>query len=109
MIRPIVLLLFTAAGFAQISAERIRDADSEPGNWLTYSRNYNGQRFSPLKQITAANVSSLRAAWAYQISQPWKFSTSPIVIDGIMYISEPPGSVVALDGRTGRPLWRYQR
>jgi alcohol dehydrogenase (cytochrome c) len=94
---------------AQVTAERIRNADREPGNWLTYSRNYNGQRYTPLAQITAANAGQLRAAWAYQIQQPGKFSTSPIAIDGILYITEPGGEVVALDGRTGRPVWRYGR
>src|SRR5207245_2148657 len=64
---------------------------------------------SPLSQITAANVDQLRAAWTYQTTQAAKFSTSPIVIDGVLYISEPMGPVVALDGRTGRPLWRYSR
>jgi alcohol dehydrogenase (cytochrome c) len=95
--------------WGQVSFDRIRNADSEPGNWLTYSRTYSGQRFTPLRQITAANVAQLRAAWVYQIQQPGKFSTSPIVIDGIMYITEPGGEIAAIDGLTGRPLWRYAR
>src|SRR5262245_24030405 len=97
------------AAAAQVPYDRIRNADREPGNWLTYSRNYNGQRYSPLDQIKASNVASLRVAWVYQIQQPAKFSVSPIVIDGVLYISEQPGDVVAVDGRTGRPLWRYSR
>jgi alcohol dehydrogenase (cytochrome c) len=107
--RAIVLTAFAAAAAAQIAPERIRDADREPGNWLTYSRTYNGHRFSPLSQVTAANVSTLRAAWTYQIQQPGKFSTSPIAIDGILYLTEPGGEVVAVDGLTGRPVWRYGR
>jgi alcohol dehydrogenase (cytochrome c) len=105
----LVFVLAVAAGWAQVPPERIRNADHEPGNWLTYSRSYNGQRYSPLDQITASNVSRLRAAWTYQIQQPGKFSSSPIVIDGILYITEPGGEVVALDGRTGRPVWRFGR
>src|ERR1051326_5395001 len=104
-----ILLAIAAAAWAQVSPERIRNADREPGNWLTYSRAYNGQRYTPLDQITAANVGKLRAAWTYQIQQPGKFSSSPIVIDGILYITEPGGEVVALDGRTGRPVWRFGR
>jgi alcohol dehydrogenase (cytochrome c) len=98
-----------AATWAQVSPERLRNADREPGNWLTYSRSYNGQRYTPLAQITAANVGQLQAAWTYQTQQPGKFSTSPIAIDGILYITEPGGEVIALDGRTGRPVWRFGR
>jgi alcohol dehydrogenase (cytochrome c) len=54
-------------------------------------------------------VGRLRAAWTYQTQQSGKFSTSPIVIDGVLYITEPGGELVALDGRTGRPVWRYSR
>jgi alcohol dehydrogenase (cytochrome c) len=110
MIGRTVLLASTAVVLAaQVAPERIRNADQEPGNWLTYSRSYNGHRYTPLAEITAANVDRLRAAWAYQVQQPGKFSTSPVVIDGILYITEPGGDVAALDGRTGRPLWRYSR
>jgi len=77
--------------WAQVSPERIRNADREPGNWLTYSGAYNGQRYSPLAEITAGNVGRLQAAWAYQIQQTGKFSTSPLAIDGILYITEPGG------------------
>ena len=47
--------------------------------------------------------------WSYQVNSLHKFETSPIVVDGIMYISEPPSNVTALDTRTGRPLWKYRR
>lgn len=107
--RAILLVAAVAAAWAQVSPERIRNADREPGNWLTYSRTYNGHRYTPLAEITAANVGQLRAAWTYQIQQQGKFSSSPIAIDGILYITEPGGEVVALDGRTGRPVWRYAR
>jgi alcohol dehydrogenase (cytochrome c) len=108
---PRVMLLAgaAAAAVAQIAPERILHADREPGNWLTYSRTFTGHRFTPLDQITAANVARLQAAWAHQIQQPGKFSTSPLVIEGVLYITEPGGEVVALDGRTGRPLWRFGR
>jgi alcohol dehydrogenase (cytochrome c) len=109
MIARIMLALLATTASAQVSPDRIRNADGEPANWLTYSRTYSGQRYTPLAQITADNVSQLRAAWTYQIEEPGKFSASPIVVDGILYITEPGGKVVALDGRTGRPLWRYSR
>src|SRR5215469_10573513 len=62
-----VALMMTAAvlAWAQITPERIRSADREPGNWLTYSRTYNGQRYSPLAEVTTSNVGRLQAAWTY--------------------------------------------
>jgi alcohol dehydrogenase (cytochrome c) len=93
----------------QAPYHRILHAGSDPGNWLTYSGAYDGHRYSPLRQISTANVARLKPAWIYQISDPNKFETSPLVVDGLMFLTEPPGYVTALDARTGRPLWRYQR
>jgi alcohol dehydrogenase (cytochrome c) len=89
--------------------ERIVNADKEPQNWLTYSRTYNGQRYSPLTQITPANVAGLKPIWTYQIEQVDHFETTPLAVDGVLYVTEPPDSVSALDARTGRRLWRYVR
>jgi len=95
--------------FGQVTHERILNAHREPGNWLTYSGNFAGHRFSPLKQINDQNVAKLQPAWVYQANSLQKFETSPIVVDGVMYISEAPSHVTALDTKTGRPLWRYRR
>lgn len=78
-------------------------------NWLTYSGNMAGHRYSPLAQITRDNVSKLRPVWIHQVDDPNKIETSPLVRDGIVYITEPPSNAAALDARTGRPLWRYRR
>jgi alcohol dehydrogenase (cytochrome c) len=93
----------------QVTYERILHADSEPGNWLTYSGNYSAHRYSRLDQITAANVARLKPAWTHQINALHKFETTPLVVDGIMYLTEPPSNVTALDTRTGRTLWTYVR
>lgn len=104
------LLLFAALpAFAQLSYERILNAHKEPGNWLTYSGNYAAHRFSALDQISEANVKSLKPLWTYQTNSLQKFEATPIVVDGIMYLAEPPSNVIALDTRTGRPLWKYRR
>ena len=107
----LLALLFSLAHFAQaqVPYQRIVDARNEPGSWLTYSGNYQGHRFSSLKEITPANVSRLKTTWVYQIDGRGRFETSPIVADGIMYVTEPPTKVTALDLRTGRPLWQWQR
>ena len=101
--------LLSGVALAQAPYERIRRAESEPGNWLTYGGNYSSHRFSTLEQITAANVARLKPAWVYQVRDRNKFEVTPIVVDGIMYIAEPPSDVTALDTRTGRPLWHYRR
>ena len=94
---------------AQVPYKRIVNAASEPGNWLTYSGNYQAHRFSQLREITPQNVSRLRPAWVYQSAARSRFETSPIVVDGIMYVTEPPTKIAALDIRTGRSLWTWQR
>jgi alcohol dehydrogenase (cytochrome c) len=100
-------LFFGAPLAAQVPYERIVNANSEPQNWLTYGGNYSEQRFSQLSQINKQNVGQLKVAWAYQIHAAGIVETSPIVVDGIMYITEPPSTVTALDVHTGRPLWTY--
>lgn len=105
----VLLLLFAQVAFGQVSSERILRAESEPGNWLTYSGNYQSHRYSSLNQINITNVARLHPVWVYQSRDPGKFETSPIVVDGVLYITERPNVVTALDGRTGRPLWSYQR
>jgi glucose dehydrogenase len=109
-----VNLLFVVVVFAQmcagqISFERIRDSQAEPGNWLTYSGDYQSHRYSSLAQINKSNVANLKVAWIYQMRQQDKVETSPIVIDGVIYITENGYIVTALDGKTGRPLWQYHR
>lgn len=102
-------LAATAPLPAQVSDARLRAARGEPANWLTYSGDLGGQRHSPLRQLTPANVGSLRPAWIYQAAEPGILQTSPIVVDGVMYLTEFRGHVVALDARSGRVLWRYQQ
>jgi len=80
---------------------------SHPENWITYGGNYASQRFSELKQINTENVSNLKMQWVYQLRNQGIFESSPLVVDGIMYVTEPPTTVTALDVRTGRPVWRW--
>ena len=94
---------------AQVSFDRIRAAEREPGNWLTYSGNYSAHRHSPLDQINAGNVQKMKPVWVYQTSAVAPVESTPLVADGIMYLTEPPSNVTALDTRTGRPLWKFQR
>ncbi len=102
-----LLTLSMVSARAQVPYERLTAADREPQHWLTYSGNYSAHRFSRLSQINRSNVSSLKVHWIYQSGTPGMIETTPIAVDGLMYVTEPPSTVVALDLRTGRELWRY--
>ncbi len=92
---------------AQVPYSRIASAAREPASWLTYSGTYDGRRFSPLAEITPANVTRLRPAWVYQMQAPGQVETTPLVVDEVMYVTESRSQVAALDVHTGRTLWRY--
>ena len=94
----LLALIAPAALLAQVdvSYERIRAADQEPGNWLTYSRDYTGQRYSPLDRIHTGNVGKMRIAWMYQANELDTFETSPIVVDGTLFITAPPNVVARI-------------
>ena len=94
---------------AQVSYERLVNAEREPGSWLTYSGDYASNRFSALDEVTSENVSRLRPVWVYQMQGSGAFETSPIVADGVMYVTEPPAMVSALDAKTGRAFWTWTR
>jgi alcohol dehydrogenase (cytochrome c) len=101
--------LTRAAAITPVTYDRIRNSANEPGNWLTYGGNYAGHRYSTLTQITPQNVTNLKPIWAYQQADTTKWEVTPIVVDGVIYISERPNIVTALDAKTGRMLWNYRR
>ncbi len=103
----LILTLLSSSLVAQVPYSRIANADSEPGSWLTYSGNYASHRFSSLDKITTSNVSRLKVAWVYQMRNSGLIETTPLVVDGVMYITEPPSTVTALDLRSGRSLWTW--
>src|SRR5580658_11083936 len=104
-------LLFPLASAltAQVTFDRILNSSKEPQNWLTYSGDYAGHRFSTLDQINTGNVRSVVAKWVYQTGATGKFETTPLVVDGILYGTAPDNRAFALDARSGRPIWLYQR
>ena len=98
-----------------VTADRLVGARSEPQNWLTYYGAYDGQRYSALNQVTTRNVAELRPAWVFQhapiglIAGPanFAFEATPLVVDGVMYLTGPDAHVWALDATTGGMLWHY--
>jgi alcohol dehydrogenase (cytochrome c) len=93
---------------AQVTFERLLGAASEPHNWLTYSGTYASQRYTTLDEIRPSNVADLELKWVFQAQSLESFETTPLVVDGVMYLTEAPNTALALDARTGRPFWRYQ-
>src|SRR3972149_836370 len=92
-----------------VSTQQWLDGLRNAGRWTTYSGDYNGQRHSPLTQITPANVNRLTVQWLFQTGAPGKFEATPLVVDGIMYLTGPDNHAWALDARTGRQIWHYKR
>jgi alcohol dehydrogenase (cytochrome c) len=97
------------AGPGQVTPSRLLAASREPENWLTYSGGYAGHRFSSLTQIDARSVPDLAVRWVFQSGVPGNFEATPLVVDGVMYLSGPENHVWALDARTGRSIWHYRR
>ena len=94
--------------FSPVTWERLLNAADEPHNWLMYSGTFDSQRFSRLDQVHNRNVSGLELKWAYQLSASDRAETTPLVVDGVMFITEAPSNVIAVDAATGRPYWRYE-
>ncbi|MBI3493014.1 MAG: PQQ-binding-like beta-propeller repeat protein [Acidobacteria bacterium] len=102
-------ILVAALHGQDISSKDLLDGLANPSRWLTYSGDYTGQRFSPLTQITAANAERLTGQWAFQTGVVNKFEATPIVIDGVLYITGALNHAWAIDGKTGKQIWHYQR
>jgi len=95
------------AVFSPVTWERLVSAADEPQNWLMYNGTLDSKRFSSLDQIDRGNVDELELKWAHHIPQLDRAETTPLVVDGVMFITESPSNVVAVDAVTGRPFWRY--
>src|SRR5260370_21866955 len=103
-----LLLIFAAGALnAQVTFDRVLRADKEPQNWITYSGSPSSQRYSPLAQVTPANVNSLQLQWAFQARSLEKFESTERVVDGMMYVTQAPNDVVALDAASGQMKWLY--
>ena len=107
---PLVLALapLAPAAAAPVDDARLLAADADAADWLLPGRDYADRRFSPLDQVDAGTVKRLVPKWIYQTGTAATFQTSPIVADGVMYLSAPFSHVMAVDAKTGRELWRYE-
>ena len=94
--------------FSPVTWDRLVNAADEPQNWLMYSGTFDSQRFSRLNQINTENVATLELKWTHHIPQLDRNETTPLVVDGVMFITESPSNLTAVDAATGRPYWRYE-
>ena len=89
------------------SESDLRAADSNRSEWISYGRSDGEQRYSPLAEIDDSNVAELSLAWTTPTGTTRGMEATPLVHDGVMYVSGSWSIVMALDARTGKPLWRF--
>jgi alcohol dehydrogenase (cytochrome c) len=95
------------AKYTPVTAERLKNP--EDNNWLLFRRTYDGWGYSPLSQITPANVGNLQLVWSFATGQVEGHQAPPIVNNGVMFVATPGNQVLAIEAKTGALLWRYKR
>src|SRR6476620_3267440 len=98
----------TAAPATSVTQDHLNAAASDEGNFLHTNGNYSQTRYFPGKQINTSNVAKLRAAWIFQADVKEGLQTTPIVVDGVMYITTSFNHVYALNAKTGEEYWHYK-
>ena len=107
--------LFAQAAFAASPADNLKPVTNamlehpSPNDWLMYSRTYDANHFSPLKQINKRNVHRLQLAWSTSLGHEGEIQSQPLEYDGVMYILGPNGKIFALDATNGDVIWTYER
>src|SRR4051812_39237111 len=97
------ILLLAAATFAQ--TQPATQDDIAPGDWATYNRNYRGDRYSPLEEITSKNVASLQPLCTYDSGEKTSFESAPVVVSGTLYFTTLENTY-AIDAATCKLLWK---
>jgi quinohemoprotein ethanol dehydrogenase len=92
---------------AQVDDARLARADAEPQNWLAHGGNQQAQRYSGLDQINPDSISRLKPAWYLEFDTYRGQEATPIVVDGVIYVTTAWSKVYAVDGKTGKALWQY--
>lgn len=93
-----------------VSNERLRTAGTRSDEWLTYSGSYNGQRYTPLTDITPENVAKLRVRWLKQFPGDDSGSeATPLVVDGVIFTLVSASHVTAMNAKSGEVIWDYHR
>ena len=105
----LVSVFFVACALVQgqVDEAALKAAHQDDESWLMYGRNYSAWRYSPLDEIDTGNVHTITLAWIFQSGVSGKFQTTPLVRDGVMYVTGPSNHAWALDLKTGHELWHY--
>jgi alcohol dehydrogenase (cytochrome c) len=107
---PIVLQIAAVAAIAASATLATTAQQPAAGvDWTTYSGSFSSQRFSPLTQLSPANVSRLQPVWVYQPPGVGTLETTPLVANGVMYVTWGPTAVAALDVNSGKAIWEWVR
>ncbi|MBM3736474.1 MAG: PQQ-dependent dehydrogenase, methanol/ethanol family [Acidobacteria bacterium] len=93
----------------RVPYERLVKPEADDANWLQYGRDYGNQRFSPHKLIHRGNVGRLVPVWSFQTGVPDGLQATPLVVDGVIYLTTSWNHVFAIDARTGAEIWHYRR
>jgi PQQ-dependent dehydrogenase (methanol/ethanol family) len=94
-------------GYGHVDQARLDKAASDPANWMTYGGTYAEQRFSQLSQISTETIARLGLAWSFEFDTNRGQEATPVVVDGIIYVSTAWSKVFAIDGRTGKQIWSF--
>ena len=93
--------------YASVTVDRLKKP--EDGNWLMFRRSYDGFGYSPLSEVTPANVNRLSLVWSSSTGQSEGHQAPPIVNNGVMFVATPGNQLLAFEAKSGTPLWRYKR
>lgn len=108
MIAAVFLGSYRLTWGAPIGTARLLAAGQDAKNWLLPGHDYTNQRYVALEQVNTQNVKSLALRWKFSTGIREAFQATPLVADGVMYVTTPKNHLVALDARTGTQLWRYE-
>ncbi|HUK16391.1 MAG TPA: PQQ-dependent dehydrogenase, methanol/ethanol family [Bryobacteraceae bacterium] len=104
-----ILAVASVAAAPPVTFETLKKAQEDPASWLSYGKNYYGWRFSPLAQINAGTVARLAPAWILATEAAGLNETTPLVFEGMMYLTGPSNHAWAVDLLTGHMVWSYSK
>jgi alcohol dehydrogenase (cytochrome c) len=108
-IAVLLTVLSAAIAASTVTEQQLREAQADAATWLTYGKNYQGWRYSPLAEINTTTVSRLAPRWIYQTGVGGNHETTPLVFGGMMYVTGPSNHAYALDLLTGKQIWHYHK
>ena len=104
-----LMLVGAASATADVTWDKLLNAQNDPNNWLMYHQSFNGYHHSGLDQINSGNVKNLGVSWIHTPNATKRgIQSFPLAVDGVLYYTSASGKVWALDGTNGKPIWSYQ-